>query len=93
MAGAGSSRAEPPEHAEELTSLAIADLAAVPRIDEEPTEKRPGRLAAMCDGYSLECRPNVAPHDRPGLARLLRYTADWGDAVDAMPDWDSHSAD
>ena len=27
----------------------------------------------MCDGYSLECRPNVAPHDRRGLARLLRY--------------------
>ena len=51
----------------------LAGLVAVPRIDEEPTEKRPGRLAAMCDGYSLECRPNVAPHDRPGLARLLRY--------------------
>jgi hypothetical protein len=27
----------------------------------------------MCDGYSLECRPTVGPHDRPGLARLLRY--------------------
>jgi len=66
--------AEPPEHAEELTSLVIAELGATaPRIDEEPTEKRPGRLAAMCDGYSLECRPNVAPHDRRGLARLLRY--------------------
>ena len=86
--------AEPPEQADELTSLVIseplsidrvserarmrgtlrithprgmADLgAAAPRIDEEPREKRPGRLAAMCDGYSLECRPNVAPHDRPG---------------------------
>ena len=75
--------AEPPEHANELTSLVMADLGiAAPRIDEEPRDIRPGRLAAMCDGYSLECpssgtskgrRPNVAPHDRPGLARLLRY--------------------
>ncbi len=92
--------AEPPEQANELTSLVIsepllidrvserarmrgtlrfthprgmADLGtAAPRIDEEPRDKRPGRLAAMCDGYSLECRPNVGPHDRPGLARLLR---------------------
>jgi len=72
--GARRGEAEPPEQADELTSLVMADLgAAAPRIDEEPTEKRPGRLAAMCDGYSLECRPNVAPHDRPGLARLLRY--------------------
>lgn len=65
---------EAPEEAEELTSLVMADLgAAAPRIDEEPTQKRRGRLAAMCDGYSLECRPNVGPHDRRGLARLLRY--------------------
>jgi hypothetical protein len=52
----------------------MADLGtAAPRIDDEPIDKRPGRLVAMFDGYSLECRPNVAPHDRPGLARLLRY--------------------
>jgi len=38
-----------------------------------PAENR-GRLAALCDGYSLECRPNAAPHDRRGLARLLRYS-------------------
>ncbi len=66
--------ADPPEHTDELTSLVMANLGAIPpRIDEEPTEKRPGRLAAMCDGYSLECRPNVGPHDRRGLARLLRW--------------------
>jgi hypothetical protein len=65
---------EPPEEADELTTLMTADFgAAAPRIDEVPTEKRPGRLAALCDGYSLECRPTVAPHDRRGLARLLRY--------------------
>ena len=65
---------DPPEDADELTTLMKADFgAAAPRIDEVPTERRPGRLAALCDGYSLECRPNVAPHDRRGLARLLRY--------------------
>lgn len=65
--------AELPEHVEELPSSVLTDLAAAPRIDEVPMEKRPGRLAAMCDGYSLECRPNVRPHDRRGLARLFRY--------------------
>jgi len=62
----------PPE-ASELTSLVLADLPrSPPRIDDMPSENR-ARLAAWCDGYSLECRPNAAPHDRRGLARLLRY--------------------
>jgi hypothetical protein len=31
------------------------------------------RLTTHCDGFSLECKPNVAATDRPGLERLLRY--------------------
>ena len=33
------------------------------------------KLTAHCDGFSLECKPNVAPTDRAGLERLLRYGA------------------
>jgi hypothetical protein len=56
------------------TQLILADIK--PRdatIDDSAPKRR--HLAAYVDGYSLECAPNVAAHDRAGLARLLRYGA------------------
>lgn len=64
------------EDAADVAALVLADIPkSPPRIDEVPSEPVTRRLAAMCDGYSLECKPNVAPHDRAGLERLLRYGA------------------
>ena len=59
-----------------VAALVLADVpTSPPRMDEVPSVGSRGRLAAICDGYSLECKPTVAPQDRAGLERLLRYGA------------------
>jgi Putative transposase len=66
------------DDARDLAQLVLTDtVTRKPSILDDfpaaaPTKRR---LTAHYDGFSLECKPNVAATDRPGLERLLRYGA------------------
>ncbi len=66
------------DDARELAQLVLTDtIARKPSILDDFPAAAPAKrkLTAHCDGCSLECKPTVAPTDRAGLERLLRYGA------------------